>query len=147
IGLALVGVDHANAAAAIERLNRTTISFLGVEVKLVLALPRMDAGVKSTGYVSFAGDLPPALGEVMNWIDQARSKSAVEERPAVAGQLYTDRSDLEVLDAERILRSPAPAAPRPAQAMPAPAAPAAPRPAPSPAFQPPPVHAPDPEFV
>src|SRR5258705_10184449 len=47
IGMAIVGVDHAHAVAVIERLNRTTISFLGVEVRLVLAMPRMDAGVKS----------------------------------------------------------------------------------------------------
>ena len=146
IGMAIVGVDHANAAAVIERLNRTTISFLGVEVKLVLAMPRMDAGVKSTRYVSFAGHAPPALGEVMNWIDQARSKSAtVQERPAVAGQLYKERSELELLDAERILRSPAPAAPRPAPAMPE--VPAAPLTAPIPSFQARTPQAPAPEFI
>src|SRR5262245_65045097 len=86
-------------------------------------MPLIDAGVKSTRFVSFAEQTPPSLGEVMDWIDQARTKStAVEEPPAVAGQLYKDRTELEVLDAERILRMPPATAPRlappPATAIP-----------------------------
>jgi hypothetical protein len=46
IGMAIVGNDHANAVAVIERLNphaRPTASS-GVEVRLVLAMPRHGCG-------------------------------------------------------------------------------------------------------
>lgn len=105
IGLAVVGCDPAAAAGVIERLNRTTVSFLGVEVTLRLALPRMDAGIRSTRFAGFnaAGDLK--LAQVMGWIHAA--KSVVQPAPQVAGRVYAERDEM-VIDAKRILeREPA----------------------------------------
>ncbi len=114
IGLAVVGAEQRDAAAVVERLNRTTVSFLGVEVRLAMCLPRMDAGVRSSGYATFANQPCPTLPTVMTWIEQAKAAAAKRQQhaqPAVAGRLYADRTETEIVDADRILRSPSPAPP------------------------------------
>lgn len=115
LNLAVIGTDAANAAGVVERLNRTTLSFLGAEIKLGLCLPRMDAGIKSTRYVSFPGQQPPSVSEVIMWIEKAKAgwqRPDVAER-RVAGQIYIDREQTGMVDAERILQMPAPRPPRP----------------------------------
>jgi hypothetical protein len=118
IGLAIVGTDARTAAAVVERLNRTTVSFLGVEIKLVMCLPRMDAGVKSTRYLVFRSDNSCSLADVTRWIGSAKAKRVAARRDEpreVAGQLYADRLDAHVVDARSILAS-EPAIERPAHA-------------------------------
>lgn len=106
VGLAIVGSDPKNAAAVVERFNRTTGSFLDVEISLARCLPRMDAGVKSTRFMSFSG--LSSLTEVMQNIEQAKSASPASsvQNGAVAGQIYADRIESQVMHAQDILKSP-----------------------------------------
>ncbi|MHC5022537.1 MAG: hypothetical protein ACYTGG_01320 [Planctomycetota bacterium] len=77
-GLAIVGSDEDSARHVLQRLNRATSSFVGVELQLVLCLPRMDAGVASTCHLRFADETVPAVGEVVQWIAAARSATLLE---------------------------------------------------------------------
>jgi len=106
VSLAIVGSDSKNAAAVVERFNRTTGSFLDVQVALAMCLPRMDAGIKSTRCMNFSGQ--PSLADVMQSVRQAKSATAVRrsDASAVAGQLHVDRSESHVMNAEQILKSP-----------------------------------------
>lgn len=71
IGLAVLGADAASASSVLDRLRRTTLDCLDVDVSLVMCLTRMDAGIRSSGYMRFAGRPAPALGAVVRWIDEA----------------------------------------------------------------------------
>lgn len=108
VGLAIVGADLQCAREIVDRLARTTKSFLGVEIELVLCLPRMDAGVKSNRYVAFPSQPPCTLSDVMTWINAAAASASqsasTRQSSSVIGQLYTDRTDDQVLDAAEVLR-------------------------------------------
>lgn len=71
--LAVMGADQSAAETVVERLNRTTVSFLGVEVRLACSLARMDAGIRSTRYQSFSHEPIPALADVLAWVKEAQS--------------------------------------------------------------------------
>jgi hypothetical protein len=133
VGLAIVGADQHAASTVIDRLNRTTVSFLGVEVRLVALLPRIDAGIRCTRHMTFAGEATPSVIEARQWIEQARAKPAmtpVEPALAAAPPPSSSRplakppqpsfttspdvigridapADVFVHDARRILRQPA----------------------------------------
>ncbi len=127
MGMAMVGCDTQAAEAAIDRLNRTTVSFLGVEVKLVALLPRMDAGIKCTRYVTFGEEATPGVIDVRGWIEQAQMHPTTPtEQPAFGHQQPQTRAQANeqamppeiagrispppetfVHDARRILRTPA----------------------------------------
>lgn len=104
IALAVVGAEQREAASVVERLNRTTVSFLGVEVKAGICLHRIDAGLKPTRFVSFAGQACPAAGEVTRWIQAARTAgSSNSAQSSIVGQVHADR-DEDAIDVERIAR-------------------------------------------
>ena len=120
IGMAMVGCDADAAAAVIDRLCRTSLSFLGVEVKLVALLPRMDAGIKCTRYVTFGAEASPSALTVSQWLQQAKAQertaapaamappileTAMPEQPAVIGRIAPPPETF-VHDARRILRAP-----------------------------------------
>lgn len=91
IGLALLGCDEDHAAGVVERLNRTTRSFIGVELELVLAMPRMDAGMVSGGYRQFVQDAVPTVGELVGWIDrELLDAAAVPPVPAEGSHVGDD---------------------------------------------------------
>ena len=56
LGLAVIGSSDQQATRMIDRLNRTTATFLGVRVPLVACLSRMDAAVRTTRYWQY-GDI------------------------------------------------------------------------------------------
>lgn len=107
VGLAVVATDNRIAEDLVERLNRTTISFLGIELQLALCLPRIDAGLKSTRYISFAGQQELLLHEALDGIDNARHNRdgiILDEATDVAGRLYIDREEATMHRAETVLR-------------------------------------------
>lgn len=104
VGLAVVGVDQQTAIGVVERVNRTTVSFLGVEVSLAMFLPRMDPGIKSTQFLTFADQSCPTLAEVTSWLAQAKALAVTMLEPSpIAGKLHADRGDARVSDAAQIL--------------------------------------------
>src|SRR6185503_1028632 len=50
LGLAVIGSDESVAASMLDRLNRTTATFLGVRLPMVACIRQMDAGIRSTRY-------------------------------------------------------------------------------------------------
>jgi hypothetical protein len=109
VGLAVVGVDQSAAKSAIERLNRTTGSFLEVEVKLAMCLPRIDTGLKSSRCMLFGGQAAPSFADIMQWANQARTTPRRREadHQNIAGKLYADR-ETSVMHAGDVLRVPSP---------------------------------------
>ena len=88
IALAVLGADSASAASVLDRLRRTTMECLGVDVDLVMCLTRMDAGIRSAGFLRFAGCPAPDLGDLVQWIDrQPADDKGEEEDIATAGDL------------------------------------------------------------
>ncbi|HWB19970.1 MAG TPA: hypothetical protein VG711_06700, partial [Phycisphaerales bacterium] len=86
VGLAVVGAESKSAAITIDRLNRTATANLNLEISLDLCLPRMDAGIRSTRYMSFpasasaqnSANAPPSpinalatISQAFNWITAA----------------------------------------------------------------------------
>lgn len=115
LGMAMVGCERDAAEAVIDRLNRTTVSFLGVEVKLVALLPRMDAGIRCTRYVTFGQEEAPGMLEIRQWIEQAKAvpsrhshQPQSQPQPDVIGRVHAP-PEAFVMDAARILRTDGPA--------------------------------------
>lgn len=73
IGLAIVGAEGEAAASVADRIAEVAAANLGVKVPLVLTLPRMDAAIRSTYLRSFPGQARPRLGDVIDWIAEART--------------------------------------------------------------------------
>jgi hypothetical protein len=88
IGLAIVGGDPEYAVAVVERLNRTTVSFLGVEVRLAACVSRIDASIKSTRHMMFTAQASPKLADVLATVTRARSQQPLPAAPAVIGRVY-----------------------------------------------------------
>jgi len=76
IGVAVVGADEEKARDMVGRLNATAEAHLGIAVPMNLCLPRMDAGILSTRYLSFTHEDCPPLGKVVRMIDEARRGAA-----------------------------------------------------------------------
>jgi hypothetical protein len=55
LGLAVIGSSEHQASRMVDRLNRTTATFLGVRIPLIACLSRMDAAVRTTRYWQFSG--------------------------------------------------------------------------------------------
>jgi len=72
IGVAVVGADEEKARDMVARLNATAEAHLGITVPMTLCLPRMDAGILSTRYLSFTNEDCPPLGKVVRMIDETR---------------------------------------------------------------------------
>jgi hypothetical protein len=86
LGLAIIGSDDAVAAAMLDRLNRTTATFLGVRLPMVACIRQMDAGIRSSRYMRMAGGPCPAVGEVIQVIAQAQAAASARpprEMPSV----------------------------------------------------------------
>jgi hypothetical protein len=79
-------------------------------LQLTLALPRIDAGLKSTRYVSFAGQTELTLDSALIAVEATRSERAqrVEESADVAGRLYVERDEAMVTHADRALQDATP---------------------------------------
>ncbi|UCD75962.1 MAG: hypothetical protein JSV91_03385 [Phycisphaerales bacterium] len=90
IALAVLGADSASAASVLDRLRRTTLQCLGVDVALVMCLTRMDAGIRSAGYMRFAGRPAPILADVVQWIDRRPIGDEGEEEEVSAAQAASD---------------------------------------------------------
>lgn len=97
VQLAVMGCDQVAAEAVVERLNRTTVSFLGVEVRLANSLPRMDASIRSTRYMSFAHEPMPALADVLAWLKDAEQASLRRpvQSPGVIGRVGGEEHSTE----------------------------------------------------
>jgi hypothetical protein len=71
LGLAMLGCDEAAGKSAAARLNQTTRSFLGLELGLVLCLPRMDAGLATSSYRRFLDEPCPRPRQLFDWLTEA----------------------------------------------------------------------------
>jgi hypothetical protein len=115
IRLAVMGVDQSAAEAAVEKLNRTTVSFLGVEVRLADSLPRMDASIRSTRYMSFANAMIPVLGDVLSQVKDAGNRQPalrrVEPAPDVIGRVHAAHDSHSVRGALKVGGRPLPPSP------------------------------------
>jgi hypothetical protein len=90
IGISVMGCDETTARSAVKRLNQTTHSFLAIELSLVLCLPRMDAGMISSGYRRVVAERCPELAEVLSWIGQGGPASP-PAAPAAPAPPVADR--------------------------------------------------------
>lgn len=106
VGLAVIGADREAADDVARRLDRTTRECLDVSVPLLMCLPRIDAAVRASCLRSFPGQARPSLGEVLAWIEEARSRkplaavgigsaSGPPPAPAEVGQ---DEPPVEVIE-------------------------------------------------
>jgi hypothetical protein len=71
IGIAVVGTGLDQARQVVNRLTRTTASFLGVQVPLVTSVPRMDSGIRVTSRLQFSAESCPTLQQAISWIAEA----------------------------------------------------------------------------
>jgi len=108
IGVAVMGVELPIATGIVERLNRTTLSFLGVEVRMRACLSRMDAGIKSTRYASFPSVPTTSLAQTMIAIDRARSQPPESGAPSsdVAGRIGMPEPTAPVRSETKFMPSP-----------------------------------------
>ena len=107
VGLAIVGCERDVAEEIIDRLNRTTVSFLGVEVQLAMCLSRMDAGVKSSCYAQLAGQACPLPADAVAVIQHAAAGATNDAAPsAVIGRVHAERNHSNGMAAEDLLRRP-----------------------------------------
>ncbi len=85
IGLAVVGSEKSEAEDMVSRVNATAEEHLGISVPMTLCLPRMDAGILSTRYMSFSDEDSPPLNTVIRMIDETRrGVGTVVTRPTPA---------------------------------------------------------------
>ena len=77
LGLAVLGGDEARAQEVTERLNRTTRSFLDLELPLVACVPRMEADIVASGFQRFTGEPCPPLVDVLEWIRESQATAAI----------------------------------------------------------------------
>jgi hypothetical protein len=115
VRLAVMGAEQAAAEAVVEKLNRTTVSFLGVEVRLADSLPRMDASIRSTRYMSFADGVIPVLGDVLSHVKDAGARRPAmrptEPAPDVIGRVHAVHQSHSVRAPLKIDRHPSPSSP------------------------------------
>jgi hypothetical protein len=71
LGLAVVGIDEQRAVEVAESIRRTAKECLGVDIELVLTLPRMDVNSRTTRHLEFNHEPMPALADVLEMLDVA----------------------------------------------------------------------------
>ena len=74
LGIAILGSAEQVAHNMIERLNRTTRTFLGIELPLVATLRQMEASSRSQAYARFLGERSPSVDDVMHWLQEASAE-------------------------------------------------------------------------
>jgi len=114
LGIAILGSAESVARSMVDRLNRTTRTFLGIELPMVATLQQMEAGSRSQAYARFLGERSPGVEDVVTWLHEL----PVSEAAADAARTTT---------AEPATVAPMPAAPPslrpPTLAAPTPGAP------------------------
>ena len=78
IGLAVMGASRQAALQMVERLNRTASTFLGFEVQLIVAVPQMDASMRSSRFEPLAASASASLGSIIAWLRVDRSEQRGE---------------------------------------------------------------------
>jgi hypothetical protein len=139
LGLALLGCDRSMAHEVVERLNRTTRSFLGVDLALSLCLPRMDAGLIASRQCRYPLEPYRSMNEILEWIGYG---SPASTEPAAFAPAPASVSTPMPAPAPPPEDTAGRAAPPPADPVPASAPAPAPAPAPPPAAAPAPIPAP-----
>jgi len=76
IGIAILGSAENVARSMVDRLNRTTRTFLGMELPLVATLRQMEAGSRSQAYARFLGERSPGVEDVVAWLEDASAEPA-----------------------------------------------------------------------
>ncbi|MCA9296073.1 MAG: hypothetical protein KC983_06135 [Phycisphaerales bacterium] len=71
LGLAVVGIDEQRAVEVAESIRRTARECLGVDIELVLTLPRMDVTSRTTRHLEFNHEPMPSLADVLEMLDVA----------------------------------------------------------------------------
>ncbi|MEM7228306.1 MAG: hypothetical protein AAF432_05745 [Planctomycetota bacterium] len=71
VGLAVVGVDEDRARDVAHNIRRTAQECLGLDVELVMTLPRMDVSTMSSRHLHFPHDPMPDLVEALAAVDRA----------------------------------------------------------------------------
>jgi hypothetical protein len=91
VGVAVLGADPRRAADVQHQIDQTTRRFLRVEVPLVACVQHMDAEIRATECLTFAGEPKPALGSVLRWIRDATAAAVPEVPPGVenGSELHT----------------------------------------------------------
>lgn len=73
IGVAVLGSDQRKAERMHQQLNRTTTTFLDVDVPLVACVQRVEGSMRCTDRWTFAGEPVPSLPAVATWIRESSS--------------------------------------------------------------------------
>lgn len=89
LGIAILGSADAVARSMVDRLNRTTRTFLGLELPLVATLQQMEAGSRSKAYARFLGERSPSVEDVVAWLNDMPREAASEEPVEAAAPMPT----------------------------------------------------------
>jgi hypothetical protein len=73
LGVAILGSPEPVARSMVDRLNRTTRTFLGIELPLITTLRQMEAGSRSQAYARFLGERSPSVDDVIGWLHDANA--------------------------------------------------------------------------
>ncbi len=90
LGLAVPGADRQAAERMRQRLNRTTSTFLEIQLPLVACVQRMDAAIRAEDFPRLADEPAPSLASVLGWIRAA----SLSEQPLAASRASTIEPDL-----------------------------------------------------
>lgn len=89
VGLAILGADRHTADRMRQRLNRTTSTFLGIELPMVACISQIDSTARATQRLSFADDAAPDIVTALKWIEQATTTAAAAAESAPTDQRPT----------------------------------------------------------
>ncbi|MCZ6836634.1 MAG: hypothetical protein O7G85_12730 [Planctomycetota bacterium] len=106
IGIAIVGSELEQAQDMLDRLNATTEAHLGITLSMTLCLPRMDAGILSTRYLSFNEEDSPPLSKAVRMIDEARRGVNLSKTAPLQNEIETTELQEEESPATEVLEFP-----------------------------------------
>jgi len=89
LGLAVLGADRQAAQRMRQRLNRTTSTFLEIQLPLVACVQRMDAAIRAEDFPRLADEPAPSLASVLGWIRDA----SLSAQPLAASRVSTIEPD------------------------------------------------------
>ncbi len=89
VGLAILGADRHTADRMRQRLNRTTSTFLGIELPMVACISQIDSTARATQRMSFADESAPDIVTALKWIEHATTTAAAAAESAPTEQRPT----------------------------------------------------------
>lgn len=110
MGLAVLGSDRHTADRMRQRLNRTTNTFLGIELPMTACISQMQPAVRATDFGRFTNEPPRSMSEYLELIHDAAAKHAepapsIEAEPGPPVDYVPSRPKPRAVDPAEIPRS------------------------------------------